>query len=84
MLLAISTVHALPETIQGYNDWLEIEKKEPGTNSWLVFVLYALGFLFMLLLDQVVFKEVEDAIEDESEGSKVEEGNGEKVKDVEL
>lgn len=72
LLLGMSLIHILPETSDKYNDFM---KEEEGTHAEsadehdhkhdhehsipVPFILFLCGFLFMLLMDQVVFKKVE-------------------------
>lgn len=66
MLLAISIVHILPDTIGSYADWLKhvAEERAAEGREWhepsfpTPYVLFVFGFLLMLLLDQVIFKQL--------------------------
>ena len=68
LLLGMSLIHILPETSDKYNDFMKdeeethVESADEHDHEHSIpvpFILFLCGFLFMMLMDQVVFKKVE-------------------------
>lgn len=65
----MSLIHILPETGEKYNDFMKDEEETHAESADehdehehsipVPYVLFICGFLFMLLMDQVVFKQVD-------------------------